>query len=610
MNLAERILLGVLLATTLATLLLVARNGLAPVQHPLTFGLVLWAWTALLYSTAGLAVALLASLVRLRPGLRGAPRWILFTVAATFTAVALLSNPRAVSSLFRLQGQGLFPVLAPASAVLCALALLVLGAPLRRVPAPALRAAALIAWAGGLLSLLPPDAGHGKSRGPSSPARFAVKGLPFALVGVDGADWDLMAPLMAKGELPHFRAIKEKGAWGPLETLRPTLSPAIWTTMVTGTRPRRHGVLDFTTQRLRGAEETLPDLHPLNRLGFLLARLEAGDQIFNAPISSFTRRVPAFWNIATARGSPVSVVNWWGTWPAEPALGGMVSERAYYDELVHRGQPRATGGLTYPDNLYPQIAPRIVLPDDVTLADARAYMDVTAEEFERMRIKHPSPLTGIANEFTYFHSTFVTNERLALDLMERSRRRYGRPADLLVLFRLVDKTSHTALVYSDLVDEHPGASSDELRRYGQVVSEAYRAVDRALGRIQEAFGPGNVIVVSDHGFHLEGARGYNHTQAPPGVFLAAGPAFRPGKVEGLSVLDVMPLLLYLKGFPIAEDMDGRLPTEVLQPGLLASSPPRRIAGYGPRGEGPAHQDGSSAVDAEMMERLRALGYLR
>jgi hypothetical protein len=382
--------------------------------------------------------------------------------------------------------------------------------------------------------------------------------------------------------------------------------------MVTGTRPRRHGVLDFTTRRLRGAQETLPDLHPLNRLGFrfLLARLEAGDQIFTAPISSFTRRVPAFWNVATARGSPVSVVNWWATWPAEPALGGMVSERAYYDELVHRGQPRDKRGLTYPDDLYPQIARRIVLPDDVTLADARAFMDVSAPEFERMRIKHPSPLTGIANEFTYFHSTFVTNERLALDLMERSRERYGRPADLLVLFRLVDKTSHTALVYSELVEEHLGASSDELRRYGHVVSEAYRAVDRALGRIQEAFGPGNVIVVSDHGFHLEGARGYNHTQAPPGVFLAAGPAFRPGRVEGLSVLDVMPLLLYLKGFPVAEDLDGRLPTEVLQPGLLASIPPRRIASYGSRGEAPAHPEGSSEVDAEMMERLRALGYLR
>jgi len=111
---------------------------------------------------------------------------------------------------------------------------------------------------------------------------------------------------------------------------------------------------------------------------------------------------------------------------------------------------------------------------------------VTPAEFEPMRVKHPSPLVGIANEFTYFLSSFATEERLALDLLERSRRRYGESADLLVLFRIADKTCPTALVYSELVTDHQQASSDDLRRYGGVVSGAYRAVDGAVGRIQEA----------------------------------------------------------------------------------------------------------------------------
>jgi len=609
MKVVERAVLGVLLAATLATMLLVARNNLAPVQHPLSFGLVLWAWVALFYSAVALAALLLGALASRLPRLRSLPGRLVFGGTVLFAVVALASNPRAVSSLFSLEGPGLFRTLVPLSAVLCALALVGAGAPLARGRA-GVRIVALVAVASGLLALLPDGESPGRSRGASASVRIA--GPRFVLVGVDGADWDLLEPLMARGDLPHFNDLKEHGAWGPLETLRPTLSPAIWTSVVTGKRPRRHGVVDFATRRLRGVEETLPDLRPLNRLGFpfLFARLEAAGQMFQAPISSFTRRVPAFWNIATARGSPVSVINWWGTWPAEPVLGEIVSERAYYHELVHRGQPRRPEGLTYPDDLYPEIAPLIVLPDDVTLAEARAFMDVSPAEFERMRVKHPSPLVGIANEFTYFHSMFTTHERLALDAIERSRRRYGQPADLLVLFRLVDKTCHTALDYSELVEEHPGASSDDLRRYGRVVSAAYRAVDGALGRIQEAFGPGNVIVVSDHGFKLEGARGYNHSQAPAGVFLAAGPAFRAGRVAGLSVFDVMSLLLYLKGFPVAEDFDGRLPREALQPGLLASSPPRRIASYGGRGRDGQHLEGSSEVDAEMLERLRALGYLQ
>ena len=609
MKIAERTVLAVLLAATLATLLLVARNGLAPVQHPLTFGLVLWGWTVVLYSAmGGAAVLLVAGVASQRPGLRAAARWALLAATAVFTVMALAGNRRAASSLFLLEGDPRFRLLVPAAAVLCVIALLAVGAPLTRGRGTA-RGVALLAVAGGLLALVPMDADDGGSRVGAAGAR--LQGLPIVVVGVDGADWNLMEPLMARGDLPQLREIRQNGAWGSLETLRPTLSPAIWTSMVTGKRPRRHGVLDFTSRRLRGVEESLPDLHPLNRLGFpfLLARLESAGQIFEAPITSHTRRVPAFWNVAAARGSPVIVVNWWGTWPAEPVVGEIVSERAYYNELLHRGRARAEAGLTWPEDLYAEVAPLIVLPDDVTLADAQAFMDVTAAEFEPMRVKHPSPLTGIANEFTYFLSSFATNERLALRLVERSRRRYGRPADLLVLFRLVDKTCHTALVYSELVDEHPGASPEELQRYGRVVSEAYRAVDRAVGRIRLAFGEGNVIVVSDHGFAIEGAKA-GHSQAPPGVFLAAGPAFRPGRVDGLSVLDVMPLLLYLKGFPVARDLDGRLPAEVLQPGLLAARPPVQISSYGRRGQGGARAEGGSDVDAAMIERLRALGYLR
>jgi hypothetical protein len=609
MTIVERTLLAVLLAATLAILLLVGRNGLAPLQHPLSFGLVLWGWTALFYSAVGAGALILAGAASRWRGPRAALGPAFFAATACFTAVALAGNRRAFSSLFLLEGEARFRALAPASAVLCAIALVAVGAPLTRGRA-ILRGLALLAVAGGLLALVPQGADDAASGGGTAGAR--LQGLPFVLVGVDGADWDLMEPLLARGDLPHLRSIKESGAWGRIETLRPTLSPAIWTSMVTGKRPRRHGVLDFTTRRLRGVEESLPGLHPLKGLGFpfLLARLEAAGQVFEAPITSYTRRVPAFWNVAAARGSPVSVVNWWGTWPAEPVLGDIVSERAYYHELLHRGQAAAEAGLTYPEDLYAKVAPLIVLPDEVTLGDAQAFMDVTAAEFEPMRaVKHPSRQTGIANEFTYFLSTFATNERLALRLVERSRQRYGQPADLLVLFRLVDKTCHTALVYSELVDEHPGASPDELRRYGRVVSEAYRAVDRALGRIRQAFGAANVIVVSDHGFAIEGAKA-GHSAAPPGVFLAAGPAFRPGRVDGLSVLDVMPLLLYLKGFPLARDVDGRLPAEVLQPGLLAARPPGHVETYGKQGRTAARAGGGSDVDAAMIERLRALGYLR
>jgi len=162
---------------------------------------------------------------------------------------------------------------------------------------------------------------------------------------------------------------------------------------------------------------------------------------------------------------------------------------------------------------------------------------------------------------------------------------------------------------------HPGVSKDKRERYGHVVTAAYREVDRALGEIVHAFGDGTVVVLSDHGFQgyerPDGTINYNHLTAPDGIFVAAGPLIRPGHVDGLTVFDVLPLLLYLKDFPVAQDLHGQLNEQLLVNGLLARQPVRHVASYGVRsapGAVPIKSDRD--VDQEMLERLRALGYVQ
>ena len=83
-----------------------------------------------------------------------------------------------------------------------------------------------------------------------------------------------------------------------------------------------------------------------------------------------------------------------------------------------------------------------MLPEAIRYEDARDFLDVTPGEFEEMRkMSHPSPLTGIAHEFTYYLAVFETHRRLALHVLEEERKVFGAPGDLLVLFRIVDKTS-------------------------------------------------------------------------------------------------------------------------------------------------------------------------
>jgi hypothetical protein len=69
------------------------------------------------------------------------------------------------------------------------------------------------------------------------------------VVGIDGADWGVIDRLRAAGRLPVLDALVRRGSAAPLATFRPTLSPALWTTVATGMRPADHGIENFVLER-------------------------------------------------------------------------------------------------------------------------------------------------------------------------------------------------------------------------------------------------------------------------------------------------------------------------------------------------------------------------
>jgi hypothetical protein len=608
----ERAALAVVCAGTLACVLLVALNGLAPLERPLSFALLLLFWGLLFHAVLLLpAFALVAALGRV-PRLRRAPRAGLAALALGFLAIAGLANAAAVRALFHLAGPARFRWLAPAAFVAGGLGLLAVAFFERRA-----RLQRALALAAPLLAVLafwpsPPQASGAValSGPPSSPPDASRR---FLLLGIDGADWRYIEPLLARGELPHLAGLRERGAWGRLKTFIPTKSPVVWTTIATGQRPAAHGVRDFTSLRLRGAHAALRPLRFPSALGYrqLDRVLRQWGVVYESPVLSSSRLVPAFWDLASAHGSPIALYNWWATWPADPILGEAVSERVYYWRSTARGDDREVERLTYPEALYQEIAPLVMPPDAVRYEHAQPFMDVSREEFARMMAL---PFSGktVEGEFKYIYSMFETDRRVVLRLVERTRARYGAPADLFALFRIVDLASHASLAHSELVQDHLDARPEDQRRYGRVVSEAYRAVDRALGEILAAFGPANVLVVSDHGFSLEtfkdGSRYYHHLKAPDGILVAAGPAFRPGRIDGMTVYDLMPLLAFLKGFPVADDWAGRVPRRIFEPGFLAANPVVRVASYGTR-RAPAGSASPERLDQAVIERLRAVGYV-
>jgi predicted AlkP superfamily phosphohydrolase/phosphomutase len=120
------------------------------------------------------------------------------------------------------------------------------------------------------------------------------------LIGWDAADWKVINPLLEAGGMPNLARLIENGVMGTMATLHPAYSPMHWTTIATGVRPFKHGVLGFT--------EPTPD----------------GTDVM--PVSNLSRKVRAIWNILHLQGKTCNVVGWWPSHPAEPIRGVMVSE--------------------------------------------------------------------------------------------------------------------------------------------------------------------------------------------------------------------------------------------------------------------------------------------
>ena len=107
---------------------------------------------------------------------------------------------------------------------------------------------------------------------------------------------------------------------------------------------------------------------------------------------------------------------------------------------------------------------------------------------------------------------------------------------------------------------------------------------------------------------------FTGTHDETAIFIAAGASIKKQPKRGeLSVLQIAPLVAYLAGAPIPDDLDGSLPTDWIEPSFAANNPAReRAAEDWPELADvptPAGANDSGGQDLELIERLRALGYI-
>ena len=412
------------------------------------------------------------------------------------------------------------------------------------------------------------------------------------LIGADSLDWRIADPLIRQGRMPRLAALLERGARANLRTISPILSPVIWTSIATGVKPSRHGIVDF-----------------------VVTASATGEPI---PVTSAMRQVPALWTLLSRQGVDVSVVAWWATWPAETVRGSIVTDRVAYqlfEEEVKEDwkttDPARNRGKTFPPELIDEIRPLIRAPGDVTddevawfLAPRRAARELRQEQRE------------LLNSFRTVIAAGDTYHAIALRLFRSS------PARLkMVYYEGPDTTSHLFMRFRPPL--LAGVSRADMDLFGGIVDRYYERLDRYVGElVDEAGESATVILLSDHGFKSDtnrppysdprigkgDAAGW-HT--PVGVLVMAGPDIRSGLDLGsASVLDIVPTVLALFGLPAARDMDGQPLTEAIAPAFLDKHPVAWIDSYGGFREPPGQVAGAGAAgDREMVEKLRSLGYI-
>ena len=64
--------------------------------------------------------------------------------------------------------------------------------------------------------------------------------VKVALIGIDGAWWEIIDPLLDAGRMPNMKNLVDRGVRSQFHTFIPTLSPLIWTTIITGKNPVNH----------------------------------------------------------------------------------------------------------------------------------------------------------------------------------------------------------------------------------------------------------------------------------------------------------------------------------------------------------------------------------
>jgi len=274
----------------------------------------------------------------------------------------------------------------------------------------------------------------------SSPKRYPSS-AQVVVLGLDGATFDIIVPLVERGRLPNLTRLMREGVSATLKSTILPKSPQAWSSFMTGTNPGKHGIFGFS------------------RLG------EKSYQV--QYVNDAMRCGESLWGILGRHRKRVGVLNVPITYPPEKVngflVGGMFSPGTHVE-------------FTYPPDLYQSLRQEL----GEYIIEAEIPRGISDEVFKERYLPELSRMVrnrGAAARYLY--------QRYPVDFF-------------MVVFTATDRVSHAYWRYHDVA--HPEYNAQDGTRYGDAIDRIYEQVDEEIGKLLAAVGDdASVLVMSDHG---------------------------------------------------------------------------------------------------------------
>jgi predicted AlkP superfamily phosphohydrolase/phosphomutase len=366
------------------------------------------------------------------------------------------------------------------------------------------------------------------------------------VIGVNGMEWDIIRPLLLKGELHNFAGVIQRGVYGKMRTLSAPNCPKVYSSIATSTPPEENGITGFV----------------------VAGKTASTDMLKREPL----------WSILSKHGATVGMANVPATFPVMPLNGYMISG------MLTRGKGCEDGILCSPklsevngrEAVYP---PSMVAELEMNVGDfwidcsrmptAEELRGKEAEAIDQWLQQVSQVRAQQAKLFDYLLSHHRTDFTMLVQSCEDRVGHWLYPIQPY-------NAGYDSTLHSVRVDAFP----DQYRAFDQVLGKILQYVDRNT----------YLFIISDYGIKPlrefeEGRRLYHSAHdhggnTPiiakhdfedgddvPGIFIAIGPSIkRDVRLMGstVSVFDIAPTILNLYGIPQPTQMKGRVLSEIFE----------------------------------------------